>query len=283
MGSNAIIAIVVGAIVVIVGFSLWPVLNGASNNLYSYFRDSCDDGAGNRFLRAYLGDSAATMPATPDDNTYYFNVGQHGGKGATLSASSGACTATLTATAIRADDYKTAIYDEQGNQVGTVIGDGVTPSATAVGGSMTFTTVSPFQWIAVADILKRFGGINNLLLTIIPVISIAGFLGISGARLYAYGKGASNIGSAISGSIFVLIAIVVAMVIAGPIMGSLVDANQVVSSGQYQVNNSFGNIISLLFAMIPIIYVAGLVTLVGLQARSALMGGNKGGGGDMGM
>ena len=133
-----------------------------------------------------------------------------------------------------------------------------------------------YKWIKVAEILRRFSGINNLLLTILPVISIAGFLGISGAKLYSYGKGASNIGSAISTSIFTLIAIVVAMVIAGPIMGSLVDANQVVASGQYQVNSAFGNIISLLFSMIPIIYVAGLVTLVGLQAKSALMGGKGG-------
>ena len=87
------------------------------------------------------------------------------------------------------------------------------------------------------------------------------------------GKGSANIGSALSTSIFTLAAIVVAMVIAGPSMGSLVDANQVVESGQYQVNSSFGNIISLLFSMIPIIYVAGLVTLVGLQAKSALTGG----------
>ena len=29
IGSNAIIAIVVGAIVVIVGFSLWPILNAS--------------------------------------------------------------------------------------------------------------------------------------------------------------------------------------------------------------------------------------------------------------
>ena len=57
MGSNTIIAIVVGAILVIVGFSLWPVLNGASNSLYSYFRASCDDGNGNRFLRVYEGDT----------------------------------------------------------------------------------------------------------------------------------------------------------------------------------------------------------------------------------
>ena len=46
-GSSPILAIVVGAIVVIAGFSLWPVLNASANNLYSYFRDSCDDGSGN--------------------------------------------------------------------------------------------------------------------------------------------------------------------------------------------------------------------------------------------
>ena len=60
MGSNTIIAIVVGAILVIVGFALWPVLNGASNSLYSYFQDSCDDGNGNRFGKAYIG-QAGTM------------------------------------------------------------------------------------------------------------------------------------------------------------------------------------------------------------------------------
>ena len=59
-------------------------------------------------------------------------------------------------------------------------------------------------------------------------------------------------------------------------MGCLVEANQVVESGQYRINSVFGNIVALLFAMIPIIYVAGLGTLVGLQAKSALMGGKGG-------
>ena len=54
MGSNTIIAIVVGAILVIVGFSLWPVLNGASNSPFTPTSATrCDDGNGNRFLRAY--------------------------------------------------------------------------------------------------------------------------------------------------------------------------------------------------------------------------------------
>ena len=247
-GSNAIIAIVVGAIVVIVGFSLWPVLNAASNNLYSYFRDSCDDGAGNRFLRLYKG-------VTTDPKVQEYNAvdGVHGGKGVTVSGNAtGKCIGTFPEALAITDQ----LYNEQGEQV-----------AGAALGAVLQVLDDPYEYIAVADILKRFSGINNLLLTILPVISIAGFLGISGVKLYAYGKGSVNISSVMLPTILTLIAIVVGMVIAGPIMGSLVDANQVVESGQYQINGVFGNIISLLFAILPIFYVAGLVTLVGLQAK----------------
>ena len=263
MGSNAIIAIVVGAIVVIVGFSLWPVLNAASNNLYSYFQDSCDDGNGNRFTKMYQG---VGRNATPGAQQYSPELGLHGGSGVNLSLLAVSDVNRCSATIIAIDGD--TLYNEQGNRVGAGAGTATTAVVT--------TLVDPYVWIKVADMLKRFSGINNLLLTILPVISIAGFLGVSGAKLYTYGKGASNIGSAISTSIFTLIAVVVAMVIAGPILGSVVEANQVVASGQYEVNGAFANIITLLFAMIPVIYVAGLVTLVGLQAKSALMGGGKG-------
>ena len=380
-GSNAIIAIVVGAIVVIVGFSLWPVLNASSNNLYSYFRDSCDDGSGNRFLRGYVEHTGANpasitrtalsggnwglyegyggLPsntdgafkyegtasgtaifrqnqvgvntyqtfaevvlyihnwglsfgsshvnqhtaflgeisdavalaevisrgggiryaywtpngatgvlykvssytpariATPGNTAYSIQHG-HGGAGIRLAPSGEDC--SFTGEHLNAGDV---LFNEYGDQIFT---------ATAAVDASTVQAL-PYEWIEVADILKRFSGINNLLLTILPVISIAGFLGISGAKLYTYGKGASNIGSALGASIFTLIAIVIALVIAGPVIGSLVEANLVVESGQYQINSVFGNIVTLLFALIPIIYVAGLVTLVGLQAKSALMGG----------
>ena len=323
MGSNTIIAIVVGAILVIVGFSLWPVLNGASNSLYSYFRDSCDDGNGNRFLSAYTEDSTTTaLPSNPNPDIYYSIPRQHGGKGISITDSSGVCVASLyksgvavadvlpagvsgspffyasgvtpagTVTSVaNAIEYLTAnIVNEQGDIIGTATGFAITSgSSTAVRATVgdivagdtfqaAYTSTGDFVFLDVAPMLKRFAGINNLLLTILPVVSIAGFLGISGAKLYSYGKGTASIGSSISTSVFTLIGIVVAMVIAGPIMGSAVDANQVVVSGQYQVNSTFGNIIQLLFAMIPVVYIAGLVTLVGLQARTALMGSSGGGG-----
>ena len=364
MGSNTIIAIVVGAILVIVGFALWPVLNGASNSLYSYFQNSCvaDGGAGYRFTKVYVGDDSTSLPSPLASDAYYTDFGVHGGAGSAVSEdriqsgrASGAVdedcevTVTMPEDIITKYEYVAApsgpppaptntpigsnsldLYNEYGDNVGSLtvnlgaptdvgqttakvgyikipkgtsiiveelVGNNISFSlltdletAAAVGGPYTAATNgnlsstgpaitanvtewSGYMWTKVAPMLDRFSGINNLLLTVIPVVSIAGFLGISGAKLYSYGKGTSSIGSSISTSVFTLIGIVIAMVIAGPVLGQAVDANQVVVSGQYQVNGTFGNIISLLFAMIPVIYIAGLVTLVGLQARTALMGG----------
>ena len=283
MGSNTIIAIVVGAILVIVGFALWPVLNGASNSLYSYFQDSCDDGNGNRFLKAYVGIDNSTLSGRALGSSEY-NTSErvHGGPGTNIVDRSGQCAATdiqggdttlRLATNINTQGVHTPrkIYNEQGDGIGGLNKDNLNSEW------KTTATGDTYSFIKVAPMLDRFAGINNLLLTVIPVVSIAGFLGISGAKLYSYGKGTSSIGSSISTSVFTLIGIVIAMVIAGPVLGQAVAANQVVVSGQYEVNGTFGNIISLLFAMIPVIYIAGLVTLVGLQARTALMGGKSSG------
>ena len=308
MGSNTIIAIVVGAILVIVGFSLRPVLNGASNSLYSYFRRSCDDGNGNRFLQAYWGDDSERPGDDPA--AYYTKFNQHGGKGMRITEatsetnisvvstypdehgdtdtlrgsalpSAGRCafaSDSIRAPATTPNDTAVGyqVYNEQGELLDYVELSGY---ALRAGESLVINYDGEYNWVKVAPMLERFAGINNLLLTILPVVSIAGFLGISGAKLYSYGKGTASIGSSISTSIFTLVGIVIAMVIAGPIMGAAVDANQVVVSGQYQVNGTFGNIIQLLFAMIPVVYIAGLVTLVGLQARTALVGSQGGGGG----
>ena len=92
MGSNTIIAIVVGAIFVIVGFALWPVLNGASNSLYSYFQDSCDDGNGNRFGKVYVGIDNATRRLARSGflRTYNTDDRIHGGSGTNIVENSGA-------------------------------------------------------------------------------------------------------------------------------------------------------------------------------------------------
>ena len=334
MGSNTIIAIVVGAILVIVGFALWPVLNGASNSLYSYFQNSCvaDGGAGYRFTKVYVGDDSTSLPGTLASDAYYTDFGVHGGAGSAVSEDrvnngQSAVDEDCEVTVIMPEDIITRyeyaaspsgsqptntpigsnsldLYNEYGDNVGSLtvtleapfdglqtavavgflkIHKGTSIIVEEVGNNISFTLTedveksdtingtytklstknlrpsgpeivadvtewSGYMWTKVAPMLDRFAGINNLLLTVIPVVSIAGFLGISGAKLYSYGKGTSSIGSSISTSVFTLIGIVIAMVIAGPVLGQAVDANQVVVSGQYEVNGTFGNIISLLFA-----------------------------------
>ena len=141
MGSNAIIAIVVGAIVVIVGFSLWPVLNGASNNLYSYFRDSCDDGSGNRFLKIYAEVTGATEPG---NNQFNSETGIHGGSGVTLTGgTTGDCEYAAFESA-RSAAGSPALYNEQGAKVGTgsvtTLGTVVVSSATLVYWPLTRTS-----------------------------------------------------------------------------------------------------------------------------------------------
>ena len=307
MGNNTITAVVVGALIVVVAFSLWPILNGATNSLYAYFRDSCDDGSGGRFLAVYEGIN------TGKPTTTQYNIADkiHGGAGLSVGkATTGtACAGTGAFRTVNsnANDGVAGLteaelgealertynfYDEHGNSVGS--GDfGVTVlaaasvSTSAVAGEMTddieYKSADTFEYVKVAGVLNFFSGINNILLAIIPVVSIGGFLGISGAKLYSYGRSAGgNIASHLSGSVFTLVALIITIIIAPVIMDSLIGANQVVVSGQYQINNQFGTILELLFGAIPLLYIAGLVGLIGMQARSALMG-NKGGGGKSGM
>ena len=265
MGNNTITAVVVGALIVVVAFSLWPILNGATNSLYAYFRDSCDDGSGNRFLAVYQGVIDPTTALSQQQ--YDVNKKIHGGAGWSMTTNNAeeclVATATLEATDI--------LYDERGEQLGA-----------AVAGTAQKLD-SDFSYVKVAGVLNFFSGINNILLAIIPVVSIGGFLGISGAKLYSYGRSTGgNIASHLSGSVFTLVALIITIIIAPVIMDSLIGANQVVVSGQYQINNQFGTILELLFGAIPLLYIAGLVGLIGMQARSALMG-NKGGGMGKGM
>ena len=106
MGSNTIIAIVVGAILVIVGFALWPVLNGASNSLYSYFQNSCisDSENGYRFGKVYIGDDSNPLPSPLNSGAYYTASGIHGGSGFSLAEDTGATTANVVI-----DDCQTTI------------------------------------------------------------------------------------------------------------------------------------------------------------------------------
>ena len=266
MGSNTIIAIVVGAILVIVGFALWPVLNGASNSLYSYFQDSCDDGNGNRFGKAYVGIDNATLGGRELGSSEY-NTSErvHGGSGTNIVDRSGQCAATGIQGGASTLGFATnttgslhtprKIYNEQGDGIGGLNRNNLNSEwkTTATGDTYSFVKVAPM--------LDRFSGINNLACLPLSQSCLDCWLPWhqwSQALQLRQGHQLDWELASQHFSVFTLIGIVIAMVIAGPVLGQAVAANQVVVSGQYEVNGTFGNIISLLFAMIPVIYIAGL-------------------------
>ena len=156
MGSNTIIAIVVGAILVIVGFALWPVLNGASNSLYSYFQDSCDDGNGNRFLKAYVGIDNTTLGGRELGSSEY-NTSErvHGGSGINIVDRSGQCAATGIQGGASTLGFATnttgslhtprEIYNEQGDGIGGLNRNNLNSEwrTTATGDTYSFIKVAP--------------------------------------------------------------------------------------------------------------------------------------------
>ena len=149
-------------------------------------------------------------------------------------------------------------------------GELIYTASAAVAAATSTTLGTGFVWKPVAAVFKTFGGINTLLTTLMPIVSFAGFLGISGITLWKSTQGAGSLGGAVMTSIITLVAIVISLEIAPRIFEGLIDANSVITSGQFEVNGGFGNILTLIMGLFPVIYIAGLVSIVGIQAKTAL-------------
>ena len=133
-----------------------------------------------------------------------------------------------------------------------------------------------YQWAETAPMLRRFAGINSLLLSVLPVVTVAAMLSVSAAQLYSLARGLTDIGSAAAGIVITMVGVVLALLLTGPVLGAAVDANQFVVSGQYQVNGTFGSVVQLLFGLAPVLYIGGVVAWTAYQAKSMFTGSGGG-------
>ena len=263
-----IIGIIAGAILLIIGFNLWPVLNGSTNQLHAYYRDGCNVN-GTRIAQLYKDSTVSVLPSPLDANTYYSALGVHGGRGQRLADSGGQCTLTAgQGVLVGATSSATAVtlYDEYGNTVSAISGASAT----------TITGITGGGWYKPNSLVMRFSGIINLLIEILPVVSIAGFVGIGAMQIYKGTGSSGSIGRGIVEAIGVLIGIVVLIEISPAVMDGLITAGQPVVSGQYIVNSGFGNIILLLFGIFPVVYIAGFLVIVAMYGRSMFLGMKSG-------
>ena len=265
MAAHRIVAVVVGAILAIVAFNLWPVVNNAVDEYAGFYIPSCATDTGSHFDKLYKGATVTELPATLDRNTYYITQNVHGGPGQDVVNASGECSLGAAAgTLVGATSSATAVvlYTEHGTQVNAVSGSSAT----------TITSISNASYVQPQTMLQRFGGVNNLLLAVIPIISIAGMM-VAAGSLVIQGARGTAIGRDITEAVVEIVVVVVILVVAVPFLEGVVDANQVVASGQYKVNSLFGSILTLLFAMVPVVFNALLISRAAFNIRSAFRTG----------
>ena len=275
MNTSAIVAIIMGVLMMVLSFVLFPTLNSAMDDLMLYWVDSCELN-NERFVRAYAGATGGTL-----DNTYISTGDEKGsfyGAGKTVGLYNGAC-GVINATAVRAattgavTGVYTGYYNERGKAIafGAVFdaaGTDLTAAAAAVPvGAGNYQPVTNGKWIAVPSILDQFGGIGRLVLSVMPIMVLASFLGLVAMGLIEYGRGMSQggIAGSVGAAIIQLIVVIVLLEVLPTVIDAMVDANQSATGGSLTVNQQFSGIMAIIFAALPLLLVVGILGISGFM------------------
>ena len=164
------------------------------------------------------------------------------------------------------------VYTEDGLEVGLAspLSDSSTVPCTTDCDQFTFpNSVTTFplaashvsgEWLQAREITKRFGAINKLLISLLPLLLVISFLASAWGSLYAYATASDGgIKDAISWETMTLVALMIAVFLAPVFFEFAEGAALVASSGAYQTTKQFGAIISLLFSLMPLAFTIGVI------------------------
>ena len=108
------------------------------------------------------------------------------------------------------------------------------------------------------------------MLSILPILSVTGFLGMSAANLYKYTRGdAGSIQGIVTQTIGTLLVVIIGLYLAPTIFSFLQDAFAVSDGNRFSIMARFNTIIVLVFSFVPVIFCAGLLVMFGKQGMSA--------------
>ena len=160
--------------------------------------------------------------------------------------------------------------------------------STHVNSTSTTGTGTSGMWESPLNVLAVYGAISKLILSILPILAVTGFLGISASNIFSYvrgsdrhpvGCGAVHIGTHHHNG--------------GPlpcptIMDFLNDVYLTSTDGRLTVMSQFQAIISLVLGFTPVIYNTGLLAMFAYQGFRAYQNigsprGGSGGGSGGGM
>ena len=132
-------------------------------------------------------------------------------------------------------------------------------------------------WVKPSSTLSRFGSINRTVISILPLVVVIGFMasaGLSGLT------GSGSIGGIIKGEVGALIFVLIAISLGPVIFDTLGSASQVVEGETLSVTKEFGTIQTLILGFVPVVFVLGIIAMVGYRgygAYSSMMRGRGSG------
>ena len=252
-----ITAAIGGLIMVIVAFVVFPILQGAADTYYLQYINHCESG-GEVYTKAYLAGASGTI----EDDTPSKDM---------VSDCAGGFTAGSAGTAVVAAPGH-SILSEHGVKIGTYTV--ATVSSTAGTITATFTPTPSLK--APHAVLVQYGTISRLVLSILPILSVTGFLGISAANLMQYARGgADSVQGGVVRVIAGLIVTIVGLYLAPTVMSFLQDAYAITSGDRFQIMSQFGTVINLVMGFVPVIYTAGLLAFFSVEGWKTYQQGSR--------
>ena len=272
MGNSSpmITAAIGGVIAVIIAFVVYPILQSAADTYYLEYQAHCEV-SGESFVRVYkAGGDAGEIEGSALGSVKKTTTGDN-------------CT-TDSITFSSGYNVGDVLRSEHGVNVVTI--STTTDGAITNPGGSGNTWNATSEWMPVKAILEQYSGISTLILSILPILAVTGFLGISASNIYNYTKGGSEgIQSVVVQSIAGLIITIVGLYLAPTIMDFANDTFLVSTDGRYGIMSQFSTILKLILGFVPVIFNTGLLAVFawqGVKAVNNIKGGGNSPAGMMG-
>ena len=227
MGAPQIQSVVAGVVIFVVSLVMFAPLAGGADTLYREFVPHCGFADGTTSIKL----NSAPGLLIP------------------LAATASGTTCSTTAVTTTVDSQ--AFRDEGGATRAT---------GPATAGAFAASEIAGTTWNIPPVTLARFGAINKLLLSLLPLIVVVGFMATSFISLYNNQQGGGmGIANAIKGDVSMLV-IALIVIFVSPIALDYI-----------------GSIMEILFGFMPVGLVLSIVGMIGYRGYSAVQGMRGGG------
>lgn len=251
MGGHQVQSIVAGVVIFVVALALFEPMAVGSDNLYREFIPRCESSDDTTVRMEYVGTTVGSALVKGD----HYSVTKSG-------------TACVVTAAVGTDILASTGYNFETEDGLLVTG---TSSATAATAAIPLPT--SWQWMTPTATLVRFGAINKLVLSLLPLVIVVGFMGTAFVSLYTNrNAGGSGIANAIKVEITTLVITLIAIFVSPIALDFISSSSTVITEEGLTVTRSFGTIMDLLFGFMPVGIVLGIIAMVGWRGYSAYKG-----------